>query len=171
DKTRTLTGQVADQAARSSGDRGAARHRQDPCPARAGTHAAEPCPANRTRAARRRHAHKRQCPQDRRNLVTSQLSAALRAAAAGIHPDEAGTGLIIGHGTFLHRPDFTRHVETAASISDGTLMAWIDWDAVVTALDTGLFPASGGEQRILRLAASLAAGHPVSLRDASPGQI
>ena len=101
--------------------------------------------------------------------MTSQLSAALRAAAAGIHPDEAGTGLIISHGTFLHRSDFTRHVETAASISDGTPMAWIDWDAVVTALDTGLLPASGGEKRILRVAASLAAGHPVSLREAIPG--
>jgi hypothetical protein len=101
--------------------------------------------------------------------VTSQLSAALRAAAAGIRPDEAGTGLIISHGTFLHRDDFTRHVETAASISDGTPMAWINWDAVVTALDTGLLPASGGEKRILRVAASLAAGYPVSLRDAIPG--
>ena len=101
--------------------------------------------------------------------MTSQLSTALRAAAAGIHPDEAGTGLIISHGTFLHRDDFTRHVETAASISDGTPMAWIDWDAVITALDTGLLPASGGEKRILRVAASLAAGHPVSLREAIPG--
>jgi hypothetical protein len=40
--------------------------------------------------------------------VSSQLSAALRAAAAGLHPDEAGTGLIISHGVFLHRGDFTR---------------------------------------------------------------
>ena len=101
--------------------------------------------------------------------MTSQLSTALRAAAAGIHPDEAGTGLIISHGTFLHRDDFTRNVETAASISDGTPRAWIDWDAVITALDTGLLPASGGEKRILRVAASLAAGHPVSLREAIPG--
>jgi hypothetical protein len=69
----------------------------------------------------------------------------------------------------LHRDDFTRHVETAASISDGTPMAWIDWDAVVTALDAGLLPASGGEKRILRVAASLDAGHPVSLREAIPG--
>ncbi len=59
--------------------------------------------------------------------MTSQLSAALRAAAAGIHPDDAGTGLIISHGVFLHRDDFARHIETAACISDGTPMAWIDW--------------------------------------------
>jgi hypothetical protein len=102
--------------------------------------------------------------------VTSQLSAALRATAAGIHPDEAAAGLIISHGTFLHRDDFTRHPsETAACISDGTPMAWIDWDAVITALDGGHPPASGGEKRIVRLAASLAAGHLVSLRDAIPG--
>jgi hypothetical protein len=97
--------------------------------------------------------------------VTSQLS----AAAASIHPDEAGTGLIISHGIFLHRDDFTRHVDTAPSISDRTPMAWINWDAVITALDNGHLPASGAEQRIIRIAASLAAGHPVSLRDAIPG--
>jgi len=76
--------------------------------------------------------------------VTSQLSTALRAAAAGIHPDEAAAGLIISHGTFLHREDFLCHVETGACISDGTPMAWIDWDAVIAALDGGRLPASGG---------------------------
>jgi len=101
--------------------------------------------------------------------VTSQLSAALRAAASGLHPDEAGTGLIISHDAFLHGDDFTRHVEISASISDGTPMAWIDWDAVITALDGGRLPASGGERRIVRIAASLAAGHLVSLRDVIPG--
>jgi hypothetical protein len=101
--------------------------------------------------------------------VTAQLSTPLRAAAAGIHPDEAGTGLIISHGTFLYRDDFTCHVETAACISDGTPMAWIDWDAVIAALEGGRLPASSGEQRIVRIAASLAAGHPVSLRDVIPG--
>ncbi|MDQ2813278.1 MAG: hypothetical protein M3Z75_15750 [Actinomycetota bacterium] len=68
--------------------------------------------------------------------------------------------------TVNKRDDFLCHVEAAACISDGTPMAWIDWDAVIAALDGGRLPASGGEQRI---AASLAAGHPVSLRDAIPG--
>ena len=90
--------------------------------------------------------------------MTSQLSAAMRVAAAGIHPDEAATGLIISHGTFLRREDFLCHVETAASITDSTPMAWIDWDAVTAALDGGRLPASGGEKRIVRIAASLAAG-------------
>ena len=48
-------------------------------------------------------------------------------------------------------------------------MAWIDWDAVIAALDGGRLPASGGERRIVRIAASLAAGHLVSLRDVIPG--
>lgn len=102
--------------------------------------------------------------------MTRQLSAALRAAAAGIQADEAAAGLIISHGSFLRRRDFTRHVETAACISDGTPMAWIGWDAVIAPLDSGRLPASGGgEKRIVCIAASLAAGHPVSLRDAIPG--
>ena len=101
--------------------------------------------------------------------MTSQLSTALRAAAAGIHPDEAAAGLIISHGVFLLRQDFTCHVETAPCISDGTPMAWIDWDAIIAALGNGHIPASGGEKRIVQIAASLAAGHPVSLRDAIPG--
>jgi hypothetical protein len=101
--------------------------------------------------------------------VTSQLSAALQAAAAGIHPDEAAAGLIVSHGSFLTRNDFARHIETAACISDGTPMAWIDWDAVIAALNGSRLPASGGEKRIVRIAASLAVGHPVSLRDVIPG--
>jgi hypothetical protein len=48
-------------------------------------------------------------------------------------------------------------------------MAAIDWPAAVTALNTGHLPCSGGEQRILRIAASLAHGIPVDLRDALSG--
>jgi hypothetical protein len=101
--------------------------------------------------------------------VTSLLREALRAAAAGLYPDEAGTGLIISHGIYLDRDDFTRYVHAEPGISDGTPMAWIDWDAVITALDSGHLPSSGTEKHILRIAASLAAGHPVNLRDAIPG--
>jgi hypothetical protein len=89
--------------------------------------------------------------------VTSQLSSAPRAAAAGIHPDEAAAGLIISHAAFLARDDVTCHIETAACASDDT-MAWINWDAVITSLDSGRLPASGGEKRIVQIAASLAAG-------------
>jgi hypothetical protein len=96
--------------------------------------------------------------------VTSQLCAAPRAAAAGLHPDEAGTDLIISHGIYPDRDDFTRYIHAELSISSGTPMAWIDWDAVITALDSGHLPPSGTEQRILRIATSLASGHPVNFR-------
>ena len=45
----------------------------------------------------------------------------------------------------------------------------IDWQAAVTALDRGLLPGSSGERHVLRLAASIAAGTPVSLSDALTG--
>jgi hypothetical protein len=44
-------------------------------------------------------------------------------------------------------------------------MAQIDWDAAISALHAGQLPASGGERRILQLAA----GTPVSLHDTIPG--
>ena len=102
--------------------------------------------------------------------MTDPIIAALHAHAAGLHPDEAGTELLTGHGGILHRDDFARFVHTGTSISDGTTpMAWIDWDAALSALHHGQIPLCGGEQRILQLAASLAGGLPISLRDAIPG--
>jgi hypothetical protein len=102
--------------------------------------------------------------------MTAPLAAALRAAAAGLLPGEAGTGLLIAHATFLHRHDFTTRftTTTAASLTGSTPMAWISWDDALTALTAGQIPASSGEAAILRLAASLAAGCPVSLRDTIP---
>ena len=102
--------------------------------------------------------------------MNAAIIAALRAHAAGLHPEEAGTELLIGHGGILPRDDFAGFVHTGTSISDGTtLMAWIDWDAALSALHHGQIPLCGGEQRILQLAASLAEGLPISLRDTIPG--
>ncbi|HUY48183.1 MAG TPA: hypothetical protein VMV92_21045 [Streptosporangiaceae bacterium] len=98
----------------------------------------------------------------------NDLAAALRACAAGLHPLEAGTELLIANGTFLHRGDFTSRF-TKHGTSDGIAMAAIDWDAAATALATGGLPCSGGERRILQLSASLAAGIPVSLRETVTG--
>jgi len=103
-----------------------------------------------------------------RTAEESPLAGPLRAWACGIYPDEAGVEMLIGHATFLHRADFTaRFIDTPAS-SDGTPVAVIDWAAAITALDASL-PCSGGAQRMLRLAASLADGIPVNLRDALTG--
>ena len=100
-----------------------------------------------------------------------RLSDALRACARGIHPLEAGTSLLIDCGNWLHRPDFTsRFITTGTSISDGvTVLAATDWEAAIAALHAGELPASGGERRILLLAASIAAGTPVSLNDTLAG--
>ena len=40
--------------------------------------------------------------------MTSRLAAALRAAADGLHADQAAAELVIGHGTFLERGEFSR---------------------------------------------------------------
>jgi hypothetical protein len=102
--------------------------------------------------------------------VTGALTAALHAGAAGLYPDEAGTRLLACHGSILRRDDFACFIHAGISISDGTtLMAWIDWDAAITALHGGQLPLSSGERRILQLAASIAGGIPVSLREAIPG--
>ena len=94
-------------------------------------------------------------PAPGRNPVTTanprRLGDALRACARGIHPLEAGTGLLIDCGSWLHREDFTsRFITTGTSISDGiTLLASTDWEAAVAALHAGELPASGGERQML----------------------
>jgi hypothetical protein len=99
------------------------------------------------------------------------LIQALRACARGIYPDEAAIELIISHDGFLHRDDFTRHLTTAEYGHHGNdaMHAAIDWATASAALTDGALPCSGGERRILLLAASLAAGLPVDLRDALTG--
>ncbi len=99
------------------------------------------------------------------------LPAALRACARGIYPLEAGVDLLISHACWPHRQDFQdEFIHAGISIADSvTMMAEIDWAAAITALNTRHLPCSGGEERILRLAASLAGGIPVSLRDTLTG--
>jgi len=100
----------------------------------------------------------------RLNLVTAidharRLPAALRAFASGIRPLEAGSNLLIGCGCWLHCEDLSsRFIITGTSVSAGTVMASIDWEATITALDAGQLPCGGGEHRVLRLAASIAGG-------------
>ena len=101
-------------------------------------------------------------------MTTDNLTAALHACAAGLYPLEAGVALLTGNGTFLHRDDFTsRFIQHGTS--SGTPMAAIDWHAAITALQAGELPCSGGERRILLLAASLAADTSVGLGDTVTG--
>jgi len=97
------------------------------------------------------------------------IAAGLRASAAGLYPLEAASELLIAT-SWLHRDDFTRFIRTGTSITHGvTELAEIDWQAAITGRDTGLLPCSGGENRTLRLAASIAAGIPVELQYALTG--
>jgi hypothetical protein len=96
-------------------------------------------------------------------MTASSLPAALRAGAEGLYALEAATALIITHGTWLARDDFT------CFIHHGTGTAAIDWETAISALDGGRLPSSGGERRMLRLAASLADHAPVSLGEAVTG--
>ena len=96
------------------------------------------------------------------------LAAGLRAHAQGLCCSEAAAELLIAQ-PWLHRADFTsRFVTVYRNPGGGQPAAVIDWPAVVTALGTSL-PCSGGEQRMLKITASLADGIPVDLRDTITG--
>jgi hypothetical protein len=99
-------------------------------------------------------------------MTASPLADALLACAAGICTLEAGVGLLIANRIFLRRDDFTSRFITN---DPATRMAVVDWAAAIAALDAGEIPCSGGEQRTLRLAASIACGTPVNLSDALTG--
>ena len=60
-------------------------------------------------------------------------------------------------------------MEFGYGIGDGAVMAAVDWEAAVAALEAGRLPCSGGEGRMLRLAASMAGGVAVDLGSALLG--
>jgi hypothetical protein len=94
----------------------------------------------------------------------AMLAAALRAGAAGA---EAGVELLISQESWLRRSDFTGPFIV---VTPGpAAVAVVGWDAAVAALDGGALPCSGGERRILHLAASIAAGIPADLGETLTG--
>jgi hypothetical protein len=98
------------------------------------------------------------------------LAAALRAWAKGLLSTEAAVELLIGHRSWLYRDDFLEiAVEFGRETADGVVLAAVDWKAAVAALVAGGLPCSGGEGRILRLAASIAGGVAVDLGSALSG--
>jgi hypothetical protein len=71
---------------------------------------------------------------------------------------------------WLCREDFLEMaVESGRGLADGMVMAVVDWEGAVAALEGGRLPCSGGEGRILRLAASMAGGVAVDLGSVLPG--
>jgi hypothetical protein len=103
-------------------------------------------------------------------MIPAGLADALRAAARGLYACEAAAGLLVDHRYWLTRPDFTgEFVDTFDGFTDGTPMAAISWPEVVAALDRGQLSGSSSENKILRLAASLAEGISVDLQNAITG--
>jgi hypothetical protein len=98
-------------------------------------------------------------------LAPGRLAALIEATAAGMLADTAAAGLIIAHGHFLHDPAFRRIIAAGSSVTDGQPFAVIRWNAAVWALEHGHLPCTGSERAVLLIAASLAEGTPVSLRD------
>ncbi|MGH3199902.1 MAG: hypothetical protein ACRDNT_29195 [Streptosporangiaceae bacterium] len=89
----------------------------------------------------------------------------LRAAARGLLCEEAAAGLLIGHGRWLWREEFTSrfvHVHDGAGAGPAAVA---DWGGAVGGLDSGGgLACSASEACVLRIAASLGGGLPVSLR-------
>ena len=84
-----------------------------------------------------------------------QLAGLLQDTAAGLCADTAAVELIAGHGHFLRQPAFRRVIAASTSVLTGEPAAVIRWRAAVHALDTGRLPATGSEEAVLRIAASL----------------
>lgn len=101
--------------------------------------------------------------------ATDRLHHQLRVHVAGLTSPVAAVDLLIAHRTWLRREDFLdRFTFTATSFNTATTRTGIDWATAINALDHDL-ACSGGEARLLRIAASLAQGIPVDLRDAMTG--
>ena len=54
-------------------------------------------------------------------------------------------------------------MEYGQATADGTVLAAVDWEAAVAALDGGRLPCSSSESQMLRLAASIAGEAPLNL--------
>lgn len=94
----------------------------------------------------------------------------MRADAEGVYAAEAAVELLIGHQWWLWRDDFVDgFVGTDRAPVSGRPVAGVEWAAAVAALDAGRLPCSSGEAQILRVAASVADGVAVDLRDALCG--
>jgi hypothetical protein len=87
--------------------------------------------------------------------------------AKGLLCLEAAVELLIGNRSWLFREDFLEiAVEFGWEVFSGQLLAAVDFVAAAGALEAGVLPCSGGEGRVLRIAAGIAGGVPVDMREA-----
>ncbi len=95
------------------------------------------------------------------------LTDAIRAWAKGWLPTEAAAELLIGHRTWLLRQDFLDvAVEAGWEVFRDREVAAVDFAAAADAVQ-GVLPCSDGERQVLLIAASIAEGIPVDLREAA----
>jgi hypothetical protein len=100
----------------------------------------------------------------------AMLAAALRPGAAGLYCAEAGAELLIGQESWLCRSDFTgSFISVTPGLAGQAAVAVVGWAAAVAALDGGALPCSGGERRMLHLAASIGGGMPADLGETLTG--
>lgn len=86
-------------------------------------------------------------------MQTNETAAAVRAWAKGIYPLEAGAELLIRQGRAIYAG--------APWLEDRGDVVAVDADRLLD----GAGAWSGGEQRLVRIAASLLGGRPVDLND------
>jgi len=99
-------------------------------------------------------------------IPARQLICLLQDTASGIPADLAAVELIARHNHFLHLPQFRRVITAGASVLTGEPVVTIRWQAAITALEAGRLPATGSEQAMLRIAASIGDNDiPVHLRE------
>jgi hypothetical protein len=95
------------------------------------------------------------------------LAEAIRAWAKGWLPTEAAAELLISHQGWLLREDFLQiAVEVGWEPLLGREVAAVDFAAAADAVH-GVLPCSDGERQVLLVAASIAQGIPVDLREAA----
>jgi hypothetical protein len=95
------------------------------------------------------------------------LAEAIRTWAKGWLPTEAAAELLISHRGWLLREDFLRvAVEVGWEPFRGREVAAVDFAAAAEAVQ-GVLPCSDGERQVLLVAASIAEGIPVDLREAA----
>lgn len=86
----------------------------------------------------------------------AQIEAEVRAWAKGVYPLEAGAELLLRTGLATAGP----------WLRNGESGAWLDADRIT---EDSIGVLSGGQQRMLRIAASLLGGEPVNLYEDVPG--
>jgi hypothetical protein len=95
------------------------------------------------------------------------LAEAIRGWAKGWLPTEAAAELLIAHRSWLERDDFLRTaVEIEWEPFRGREIAAVDFAAAADAVQ-GMLPCSDGERQVVLVAASIAGGIPVDLREAA----